>query len=183
QPRARLALHGRRLPGHRGLQPNRLVPGRGGVRARGHAGHRHAGGGERAPHPLRARSPGPGPRHLRPDPLLQRGRGHRLAALGGAMAGPIYSVLPGMGEEILIQVFVVIVIGGIGSIRGALVGAVVVGMVDTLGRAFLKPMLSTVIGPSAADNAGPALASMLIYILMAAVLFFRPQGLFPAARG
>src|SRR2546426_4032304 len=111
------------------------------------------------------------------------GFGAALAALGGLMAGPIYTVLPGMGEEILIQVFVVIVIGGIGSIRGALAGAVVVGMVDTLGRAFLKPMLSTVIGPSAADNAGPALASMLIYILMAAVLAFRPQGLFPAVRG
>jgi branched-chain amino acid transport system permease protein len=111
------------------------------------------------------------------------GFGAALAGLGGIMAGPIYTVLPGMGEEMLIQVFVVIVIGGIGSIRGALVGAVVVGMVDTLGRAFLKPMLSTVIGPSAADNAGPALASMLIYILMAAVLYFRPQGLFPAARG
>jgi branched-chain amino acid transport system permease protein len=111
------------------------------------------------------------------------GFGAALAALGGLMAGPIYTVLPGMGEEILIQVFVVIVIGGIGSIRGALVGAVVVGMVDTLGRAFLKPTLSTVIGPSAADNAGPALASMLIYILMAAVLYFRPQGLFPAVRG
>jgi len=111
------------------------------------------------------------------------GFGAALAALGGLMAGPIYTVLPGMGEEILIQVFVVIVIGGIGSIRGALAGAVVVGMVDTLGRAFLKPTLSSVIGPSAADNAGPALASMLIYILMAAVLFFRPQGLFPAVRG
>ncbi len=111
------------------------------------------------------------------------GFGAALAALGGLMAGPIYAVLPGMGEEILIQVFVVIVIGGIGSIRGALAGAVVVGMVDTLGRAFLKPTLSSVIGPSAADNAGPALASMLIYILMAAVLFFRPQGLFPAVRG
>jgi branched-chain amino acid transport system permease protein len=111
------------------------------------------------------------------------GFGAALAALGGVMAGPIYTVLPGMGEEILIQVFVVIVIGGIGSIRGALVGAVVVGMVDTLGRAFLKPMLSTMIGPSAANNAGPALASMLIYLLMAAVLYFRPQGLFPAARG
>jgi len=111
------------------------------------------------------------------------GFGAALAALGGVMAGPIYTVLPGMGEEILIQVFVVIVIGGIGSIRGALVGAVVVGMVDTLGRAFLKPMLSTMIGPSAANNAGPALASMLIYLLMAAVLFSRPQGLFPAVRG
>jgi branched-subunit amino acid ABC-type transport system permease component len=88
-----------------------------------------------------------------------------------------------MGDDILIQVLVVIVIGGIGSIRGALVGAVVVGMVDTLGRAFLKPMLSGVLGPVAANDAGPALASMLIYILMAAVLCFRPQGLFPAARG
>jgi branched-chain amino acid transport system permease protein len=111
------------------------------------------------------------------------GFGAALAALGGLMAGPIYTVLPGMGEEILIQVFVVIVIGGIGSIRGALVGAIVVGMVDTLGRAFLKPTLSTVIGPSAANDAGPALASMLIYLLMAAVLYFRPQGLFPAVRG
>jgi len=111
------------------------------------------------------------------------GFGAALAALGGVMAGPIYTVLPGMGEEILIQVFVVIVIGGIGSIRGALVGAIVVGMVDTLGRAFLKPMLSTVIGPAAANDAGPALASMLIYLLMAAVLSFRPQGLFPAVRG
>jgi branched-chain amino acid transport system permease protein len=108
------------------------------------------------------------------------GLGAALAGLAGAMAGPIYAVQPGMGEAILIQVFVVIVIGGIGSIRGAMVGAVVVGMADTLGRAFLKPMLATVISPPAADKAGPALASMLIYLLMAAVLFFRPEGLFPA---
>jgi branched-chain amino acid transport system permease protein len=109
------------------------------------------------------------------------GLGAALAGLAGLMAGPIYAVQIGMGEEILILVFVVIVIGGIGSIRGALVGALVVGMVDTLGRAFLRPMLATVLSPSAADSAGPALASMLIYILMAAVLFFRPQGLFPTA--
>ena len=108
------------------------------------------------------------------------GLGAALAGLAGAMAGPIYAVQPGMGEAILIQVFVVIVIGGIGSIRGAMVGAIVVGMADTLGRAFLKPMLATVISPQAADKAGPALASMLIYLLMAAVLFFRPEGLFPA---
>ncbi|MBI1736916.1 MAG: branched-chain amino acid ABC transporter permease [Candidatus Rokubacteria bacterium] len=106
--------------------------------------------------------------------------GAALAALAGLMAGPIYAVQPGMGEHILIPVFVVIVIGGIGSIRGALVGAIVVGMVDTLGRAFLKPLLATVLSPSAADSAGPALASMLVYVLMAAVLAFRPQGLFPA---
>jgi branched-chain amino acid transport system permease protein len=108
------------------------------------------------------------------------GLGAALAGLAGSIAGPIYSVQPGMGEEILIQVFVVIVIGGIGSIRGAVVGAVVVGMVDTLGRAFLKPVLSTVVSAPAAAKAGPALASMLIYLLMAAVLFFRPEGLFPA---
>jgi branched-chain amino acid transport system permease protein len=85
-----------------------------------------------------------------------------------------------MGELILIEVFVVIVIGGIGSIRGALAGALIVGMVDTLGRAFLKPTLATVISPVAAEAAGPAVASMLIYILMAAVLAMRPAGLFPA---
>src|SRR5207244_8650734 len=108
------------------------------------------------------------------------GLGAALAGLAGALAGPIYSVQPGMGEGFLIQVFVVIVIGGIGSIRGAMVGAVVVGMADTVGRAFLKPMLATVISPPAADKAGPALASISIYLLMAAVLFFRPEGLFPA---
>ena len=108
------------------------------------------------------------------------GFGAALAGLAGLMAGPIYAVQPGMGEQILIQVFVVIVIGGIGSIRGALVGAIIVGMVDTLGRAFLKPVLATILSPSAADTAGPAIASMLIYLLMAAVLAIRPQGLFPA---
>ena len=108
------------------------------------------------------------------------GAGAALAGLAGLMAGPIYAVQPGMGEQILIQVFVVIVIGGIGSIRGALVGAVVVGMVDTMGRAFLKPMLALALSPSAADTAGPAIASMLIYMLMAVVLAIRPQGLFPA---
>ena len=110
------------------------------------------------------------------------GFGATLAGLAGLMAGPIYAVQPGMGEQILIQVFVVIVVGGIGSIRGALVGAIVVGMVDTLGRAFLKPMLAVLLWPTAAEKAGPALASMLIYLLMAAVLTFRPQGLFPAVR-
>jgi branched-chain amino acid transport system permease protein len=108
------------------------------------------------------------------------GGGAALAGLAGLMAGPIYAVQPGMGEQILIQVFVVIVIGGIGSIRGALAGAIVVGMVDTLGRAFLKPALATVLSPTAAESAGPALASMLIYLLMAAVLALRPEGLFPA---
>jgi branched-chain amino acid transport system permease protein len=106
------------------------------------------------------------------------GFGAALAGLAGLMAGPIYAVQPGMGELILIQVFVVIVIGGVGSIRGALVGAVIVGVVDTMGRAFLKPLLGTIISPTAAENAGPALASMLIYLLMAVVLAVRPAGLF-----
>ncbi len=108
------------------------------------------------------------------------GFGAMLAGLAGLLAGPIYAVQPGMGELILIQVFVVIVIGGIGSIRGAFLGAMIVGMVDTMGRAFLKPTLATILSPTAAETAGPALASMLIYLLMAAVLAFRPAGLFPA---
>ena len=106
------------------------------------------------------------------------GFGAALAGLAGLLAGPIYAVQPGMGELILIQVFVVIVIGGIGSIRGALVGAVIVGVVDTLGRAFLKPLLGTIISGPAAEAAGPALASMLIYLLMAVVLAVKPAGLF-----
>ncbi len=108
------------------------------------------------------------------------GFGAALAGLAGLMAGPIYAVQPGMGELILIQVFVVIVIGGIGSIRGALVGSLIVGVVDTMGRAFLKPLLGTIISPTAAESAGPALASMLIYVLMAVVLAVRPAGLFAA---
>jgi branched-chain amino acid transport system permease protein len=111
------------------------------------------------------------------------GFGAALAGLAGLMAGPIYAVQPGMGELILIQVFVVIVIGGLGSIRGAFVGALIVGMVDTMGRAFLKPVLAMVVSPVAADTAGPAIASMLIYLLMAAVLAVRPEGLFPARGG
>jgi branched-chain amino acid transport system permease protein len=108
------------------------------------------------------------------------GFGAALAGLAGLMAGPIYTVQPGMGEDVLIQVFVVIVIGGIGSIRGAFAGALIVGMADTLGRAFLKPTLATVLSPTAADTAGPAIASMLIYLLMAIILSVRPAGLFPA---
>src|ERR1041385_1945605 len=101
------------------------------------------------------------------------GFGAALAGLAGLMAGPIYAVQPGMGDLILIQVFVVIVIAAIGPTRGALVGAIVVGVVDPLGRAFLKPFLATLLSPTAAEAAGPALASMLIYLLMAVVLAAR----------
>jgi branched-chain amino acid transport system permease protein len=105
--------------------------------------------------------------------------GAALAALAGVMAGPIFTVESAMGENVLILAFVVIVIGGIGSIRGAFVAALIVGIGDAVGRAYLRPLLGALMSRAAADNAGPALASMLIYILMAAVLFVRPQGLFP----
>ena len=111
------------------------------------------------------------------------GLGAALAGLAGLMAGPTVSIESGMGEPILILTFVVIVIGGIGSIRGAFVAAILVGFADTVGRAFLPPLLRFVLPPSAANQAGPALASMMIYLLMAAVLAFRPQGLFPARTG
>ncbi|MDZ7653287.1 MAG: branched-chain amino acid ABC transporter permease [Burkholderiaceae bacterium] len=86
----------------------------------------------------------------------------------------------GMGESILILAFVVIVIGGIGSMRGALVGALLVGLVDTAGRAFLPSLLNAVMPLNLAANLGPALAAIAIYLLMAAVLFLKPSGLFPA---
>jgi branched-chain amino acid transport system permease protein len=106
--------------------------------------------------------------------------GALLAGLAGAMTGPIRAVETGMGESILILTFVVIVIGGIGSVRGALIGALLVGMVDTLGRAFAPTVLRMFLPASQADGIGASLSSMAIYILMAAVLFWRPQGLFPA---
>lgn len=106
--------------------------------------------------------------------------GAALCALAGMLLGPLLAVQVGMGENILILAFVVIVIGGIGSIRGALVGSLLVGMVDTLGRALLPTLLRIVTSPDIAAHVGPALASVLIYLLMAAVLFWRPTGLFPA---
>jgi len=106
--------------------------------------------------------------------------GALLAGLAGALAGPLLAVQVGMGENILILTFVVIVIGGIGSIRGAVAGALLVGLVDTLGRAYLPTVLRLVADPATADGVGRALASMLIYLLMAAVLVWRPTGLFPA---
>lgn len=108
------------------------------------------------------------------------GFGAMLAGFAGAIAAPIYSVEPGMGDDLLIVAFVVIIIGGIGSIRGAFIAALLVGLVDTLGRSTITDVLKLVLEPSAANQIGPALASMAVYILMAAVLFFRPTGLFPA---
>jgi len=106
--------------------------------------------------------------------------GAGLCALAGALLGPLLAVQVGMGESILILAFVVIVIGGIGSMRGALVGSLLVGLVDTLGRAVLPSLLREFASPEVASSLGPALASILIYVLMAAILFWRPEGLFPA---
>ncbi|MBX3599571.1 MAG: branched-chain amino acid ABC transporter permease [Rubrivivax sp.] len=109
--------------------------------------------------------------------------GAALAGLAGLMAGPIVSVQSGMGEPILILTLVVIVTGGIGSIRGAFYGALIVGIVDTVGRAFLPTLLREFLERSVAQAVGPAIASMLIYLLMAVVLALRPQGLFPVRHG
>ena len=111
------------------------------------------------------------------------GLGAGLAGLAGLMAGPIFSVQAAMGEAILIQTLVVIVVGGIGSIRGAFLAALIIGVVDTMGRVFLPIWMSAAMSPSFAQAAGPALASMLIYLLMAAVLAFKPEGLFPVRHG
>src|SRR5688572_30525378 len=108
------------------------------------------------------------------------GVGAALCAVAGALLAPLFAVQVGMGENILILAFVVIVIGGIGSIRGALVGAILVGVVDTIGRAFLPILFGAFFQPRVASAAGPAIASVSIYLLMAVMLYLRPKGLFPA---
>jgi branched-chain amino acid transport system permease protein len=113
--------------------------------------------------------------------MIVFGFGAMLAGFAGIMIAPILSVEPGMGDQILILAFVVIVIGGIGSIRGAFIAALLIGLVDTLGRSFSVDILRmSGMSASNARAVGPAISSMLIYVLMAAVLFFRPSGLFPA---
>ena len=111
------------------------------------------------------------------------GLGAMLAGLAGMLIAPINQAQIGMGEEILILAFVVIVIGGIGSIRGAFIASILAGVIDTMGRAFLDVLLLALLPSNAAEAAGPALSSMLIYLLMAVVLVFRPQGLFPPRGG
>jgi len=106
--------------------------------------------------------------------------GAALAGLAGALVGAIQSVQVGMGEPVLILAFVVIVIGGIGSIKGALVGALLVGLTDTLGGIFLPELFKLFMAPATASSAGSALASMAIYILMGVVLIWRPTGLYGA---
>jgi len=108
------------------------------------------------------------------------GLGAALAGLAGLMQAPILTVQIGMGENILILAFVITVIGGIGSIRGAFVAALLVGFIDTLGRAYFNDVLGAILSEDAAATAGPALSSMLIYLLMAVVLVVKPEGLFSA---
>ena len=108
------------------------------------------------------------------------GLGAALAGFAGLMQAPILTVQIGMGENILILAFVVIIIGGIGSIRGAFVASIFVGLVDTIGRAFLPDCLRLFMSSNAASTVGPPLSSMLIYLLMALILVVRPEGLFPA---
>ena len=112
--------------------------------------------------------------------MIVFGFGTMLAGFAGIMIAPILSVEPGMGDTILILAFVVIVIGGIGSIRGALVGALLVGAIDTLGRTLLQHVLREFLPPQWSSAAGPALASIAVYVFMAVVLAIKPQGLFPA---
>jgi branched-chain amino acid transport system permease protein len=109
------------------------------------------------------------------------GLGAALAGLAGLMQAPILTVQIGMGENILILAFVITVIGGIGSVRGAFIAALLVGFIDTLGRAFFPDVLRMMLPEVAASTAAPALSSMLIYLLMAVVLIVRPEGLFPAS--
>ena len=110
------------------------------------------------------------------------GFGAMLAGFAGAMVSPILSVEPGMGDNVLILAFVVIVIGGIGSVRGAFLAALLIGLVDTLGRFVAPWALRMLLDPAAASQTGRAVAPMLIYILMAATLSVRPSGLFPVKR-
>ncbi|MFS8050245.1 branched-chain amino acid ABC transporter permease [Rhizobium sp. BR 314] len=108
------------------------------------------------------------------------GLGGALCGLAGIMAAPLLAIEIGMGERVLITTFVVIVIGGVGSIRGALVGALLVGMVDSMGRAYLPQLMQLLLPPSTADTLSAGLVSASIYLLMAVVLLFRPLGLLPA---
>ncbi|WP_288929631.1 branched-chain amino acid ABC transporter permease [uncultured Maritimibacter sp.] len=105
--------------------------------------------------------------------------GATLAGLAGMLVAPITEANIGMGNSIIITAFVVIIVGGIGSMKGAFVSALLIGLIDTLGRSFLDDIFKIFMSPSAAENSAPAISAMLIYIIMAVVLALKPQGLFP----
>ena len=102
-----------------------------------------------------------------------------FAGLAGMMVAPITEASIGMGNDIIILAFVVIVIGGLGSVKGAFVAAMLVGLIDTLGRSFLDDVFKIFMSEQNAETSAPAVAAMLIYIVMAFILTLRPQGLFP----
>ncbi|QDC11240.1 branched-chain amino acid ABC transporter permease [Oceanicola sp. D3] len=105
--------------------------------------------------------------------------GAALAGLAGMLIAPITEASIGMGNQVIITAFVVIIVGGIGSMKGAFIAALLIGLIDTLGRSFLDDIFKLVMSPDAAENSAPALSAMLIYIIMACVLALKPQGLFP----
>ena len=107
--------------------------------------------------------------------------GAALAGLAGLLVAPIAEASIGMGNEIIITTFVVIIIGGIGSMKGAFIAALLIGLIDTLGRSYLDDLFKLIMSAQAAETAAPAISAMLIYLLMAVILAIRPQGLFPAA--
>lgn len=105
--------------------------------------------------------------------------GAAIAGIAGMMIAPITEARIGMGNDIIIIAFVVIIIGGVGSIKGAFISAIVIGIIDTLGRSFLDTLMKTFMSVQNAETAAPALSAMLVYIFMAIILAMRPQGLFP----
>lgn len=107
--------------------------------------------------------------------------GSVFAGLAGMLIAPVTEASIGMGNDIIITAFVVVIIGGVGSIKGAFIAAIFIGMIDTFGRAFLDVILATVVSTQAAETAAPAISAMLIYLLMAVILVLKPQGLFPPA--
>ena len=105
--------------------------------------------------------------------------GATLAGLAGMLIAPITEASIGMGNSVIITAFVVIIVGGIGSMKGAFIAALMIGLIDTLGRSFLDDIFKLVMSTEAAETSAPAVSAMLIYIIMAVVLALRPQGLFP----
>ena len=107
--------------------------------------------------------------------------GAALAGLAGMLVAPIAEASIGMGNDIIITTFVVIIIGGIGSMKGAFIAALLIGLIDTLGRSYLDDLFKLIMSSEAAETSAPAVSAMLIYLIMAVILAVRPQGLFPAA--
>ena len=105
--------------------------------------------------------------------------GAAMAGFAGLLIAPITEASIGMGNEVIIIAFVVVIVGGVGSIKGAFYAAILIGFIDTLGRSYLDDLLKLFLSSQAAETAAPALSAMMVYILMAVVLAFKPEGLFP----